>query len=84
LPVKLTGANTVVESIPAQKYTGKDITPVPKVFFKKEDDEFTELRFTVDFNITYRNNIQVGEAQIIIHGRGRYNGSYTSNFHIEK
>jgi hypothetical protein len=84
LPVKLTANNTVVDPIAIQKFTGKAITPIPRVFIKKENDEFSELQFTVDFYITYRNNVNVGEAQILIHGKGKYTGRYTSTFHIER
>jgi hypothetical protein len=53
------------------------------VLVRKENEEFTELRFTVDYFFTYKNNIEIGEAQIIIHGKGKYTGKYTSTFHIE-
>jgi hypothetical protein len=83
LPLRLTDANTSVDSIPAQPYTGKAVTPVPRVFIRTGDGEFNELRFTVDFFVTYRNNTEIGEAKIIIHGKGRYSGSHTSTFHIK-
>jgi hypothetical protein len=84
LPIKLTNANTLVEPVAIQKYTGKPVMPVSKVFIKKENEEFNELIFTVDFYITYKNNVEVGEAQIIIHGKGKYSGRYTSTFHIKR
>jgi hypothetical protein len=83
LPVKLTEANTSVAIVPVQKYTGKAITPIPTVSFKTDDDKLIELRFTIDFYVTYRNNIKVGEAKLIIHGKGKYTGKYSSTFHIE-
>jgi hypothetical protein len=83
LPIKITNNNIFVEPVPVQKYTGKNITPITQVFIKKENEELTELRFTIDFYFTYKNNIEVGEAQIIIHGKGKYTGTYTSTFHIE-
>jgi hypothetical protein len=83
LPVKFTNRNVVTDPIAKQKYTGKEVTPLTRVFFKKEE-ELIELRFTIDFYITYRNNIEVGEAQIIIHGKSKYTGKYISTFHIEK
>jgi hypothetical protein len=83
LPIRLTDMNTMVEAVAIQKYTGKAITPITRVFIKKENDKFSELRFTVDFYITYKNNIKTGEAKIIIHGKGKYTGSYISTFHIE-
>jgi hypothetical protein len=83
LPTRLTNANTVVAPIAIQKYTGKPVTPVPSVFIKKGNDEFSELLFTVDFYITYKNNVEIGQAQILIHGKGKYVGSNTFTFHIE-
>jgi hypothetical protein len=84
LPFKLTNANTSVDTIPIQIYTGKAITPIPRVFVKKGNDESVELQFSVDFVVTYRNNTEVGEAKIIVHGKGKYTGSYNSTFHIAK
>jgi hypothetical protein len=82
LPVRLTGANTSVDAIPAQPYTGKAVTPIPRAFIQTADGERIELRFAEDYNVTYRNNIEPGEAKIIIHGKGNYSGSHTSTFHI--
>ncbi|MDR0604909.1 MAG: DUF6261 family protein, partial [Bacteroidales bacterium] len=68
LPVRINSGNIFVAPIPVQKYTGKNITPITRVLVRKENEEFTELRFTVDYFFTYKNNIEIGEAQIIIHG----------------
>jgi hypothetical protein len=84
LPVRLTGGNTSVDAIPAQPYTGKPVTPVPRVLIRAGDGTSSELRFTVDYYVTYRNNIDIGEAKILIHGKGRYTGLHTSTFHIEQ
>jgi hypothetical protein len=84
LPVRLTAANTSADAIPEQEYTGKAVTPIPRVFFKAADGETKELQFSEDFFVTYRNNTEVGEARIIIHGKGKYCGSHTSTFHIVK
>jgi hypothetical protein len=82
-PVRLNNSNTSVDAIPAQPYTGEAITPVPHVLVKSSDGAVDELRFTVDYNLTYRNNVDVGEAKVIIRGKGRYTGTYFSTFHIE-
>jgi hypothetical protein len=82
LPVKLTDANTITDPIPIQKYTGKPIRPIPCVFFKKDTGELSELQFTIDFYVTYRNNVDIGDAQVIIHGKGKYTGSYIYTFNI--
>ncbi|MDR1340611.1 MAG: hypothetical protein LBK58_11265, partial [Prevotellaceae bacterium] len=84
MPVKLTDANTSVDTIPVQIYTGQAITPIPRVSIRKDDGMFYELSFTVDYYITYRNNKNIGEAKILIHGKGKYSGLYTSTFHIEE
>jgi hypothetical protein len=82
-PVKLTDKNTSVKPIPTQTYTGQAITPIPTVLLKTANGKEKELRFTTDFYVTYKNNIQVGEAKLIVHGKGKYGGSYVSTFHIE-
>jgi hypothetical protein len=84
LPSKLTGSNTTVEAIPAQPFTGSRITPIPRVFFSAEGEQEVELQFSVDFYVTYRDNIKVGEARVFIHGKGKYCGSHTSTFYIER
>jgi hypothetical protein len=81
LPIRLTEANTSVAPIEIQPYTGKAVTPIPRVFLKV-DEALRELRFTVDFYVTYRHNTDVGEAQLLVHGKGKYAGSYTTTFHI--
>jgi hypothetical protein len=69
----------VVKPIPAQKYTGKPITPVPEVHFEK-----TELAFAKDFTLSYKNNVKAGNAEIIIRGKGAYKGSKTVTFFINE
>jgi hypothetical protein len=84
LSSRLTGNNTSVEAIPAQPYTGSPVTPIPRVFFSTEGEQAVELQFSVDFFVTYRNNTAVGEAKVLVHGKGKYCGSHTSTFHIER
>jgi hypothetical protein len=68
----------VVKPIPEQKYTGKPITPIPEVSF-----EGTELVFAKDFTLSYKNNQNTGNAEIIIHGKGAYRGRKSVTFFIE-
>jgi hypothetical protein len=84
LPARLTGNNTSVEAIPAQPFTGSPVTPIPRVFFSVEGEKTLELQFSVDFFVTYRNNTEVGEAKVLVHGKGKYCGSYVSTFHIAR
>jgi hypothetical protein len=84
LPSRLAGGNTSVEAIPAQLYTGSPVTPIPRVFFGENIEKAVELQFSVDFFVSYRNNVGVGEAKVLVHGKGKYRGSYASTFHIER
>ncbi|MDR2358367.1 MAG: DUF6261 family protein [Prevotellaceae bacterium] len=83
LPVPLDEAHTTVEPIPVQPYTGKPVTPLPRVYFQT-GKETVELVFAQDFNITYRNNTNVGEAKLFVHGKGKYTGTYDTTFHIAR
>jgi hypothetical protein len=68
--------------IDPQPYTGKACTPVPEVIFKK-GDEMLQLILGKDFNVTYKNNVNVGNADCIIHGKGAYKGTRTVTFIIK-
>jgi hypothetical protein len=69
---------------PCAAYTGSAVTPIPRVFFGAEGEKAVELQFSVDFFVTYRDNTKVGEAKVLVHGKGKYCGSYASTFHIER
>jgi hypothetical protein len=77
-----TGDHTVVEPIEPQIYTGKTIIVIPNVHYREEDKPTVELVFTVDFTVTYKNNIEVGTANLIIHGKGKYKGQKIVTFSI--
>ncbi|MDR0729797.1 MAG: DUF6261 family protein [Prevotellaceae bacterium] len=81
LPIPLDTTHTSVAPIPEQVYNGKHLTPLPRVFYQA-DDRLRELIFTQDFDVTYRNNVKVGEAQLFVHGKGKYTGRYITTFHI--
>jgi hypothetical protein len=83
VPVPLSEAHTSVAPIPAQIYTGKHLTPLPRVFFE-HNGEIRELVFAQDFTVTYRNNVEVGEAKLLVHGKGKYTGTYDTTFHIAR
>jgi hypothetical protein len=81
-PLKLDAAHIFVEPVPAHKYIGRAITPLTKAFYKSGDD-MTELQFGTDYTLTYKNNIVIGQATIVIHGKGKYSGNYIVQFTIE-
>jgi hypothetical protein len=80
---RLTPAHTSVEPVPMQSYTGMPITPLPRVFFQTEK-ETLELELGKDFSLTYRNNTEVGEARLIVHGKGAYIGTHETSFYIAR
>lgn len=57
----------VVAPIPNQIYTGKEITPEISVSFSGDT-----LIKNIDFAVSYANNINVGEADVTVKGRGDY------------
>ena len=82
VPIPLADKRTSVAPIPAQVYTGRHLTPLPRVFYQADAAELRELVFAQDFTVTYRNNVEVGEAKLFVHGKGHYTGTYDTTFHI--
>jgi hypothetical protein len=76
------GNHCVIEAIETQTYTGSAIIPIPKVYYREEGKPSLELVFAVDFFVTYKNNVDVGMAKCIVHGKGAYNGQVTVTFVI--
>jgi hypothetical protein len=80
----LDAEHTTAEPIPTQSYFGgKPVTPLPRVFYQT-DTETIELKFTVDYEVSYKNNTEVGEATMTLHGKGHYTGQYVTTFHIAR
>jgi hypothetical protein len=70
------------EPIQVQTYTGFPLTPNPRVLYVTPHDGTTQLEFGKDYNLTFRNNINVGNAFCNIHGKGAYRGKKTVTFII--
>jgi hypothetical protein len=85
-PVKdiSTGDRLVVEPVETQAYTGKAITPIPRAHFREEGKPTVELVFAKDFTVTYKNNVKVGMARLVIHGTGEYKGKVDVTFNIAR
>jgi hypothetical protein len=78
-PAKFDLKDAVTEPIATQTYTGKAITPIPAAYYDNE-----ELVFAKDFSVTYRNNVEVGEAVAVLHGKGKFTGFHERRFNIVK
>ena len=68
-----------ISEITDQTYTGKAIEPEITI----RDGE-TILIKNKDYTVSYSNNINIGEAKIIITGIGNYTGSVTKTFNIKE
>lgn len=54
-------------------YNGKARKPLPKVYY-----DGVRLVKGRDFIYTYNNNVEIGEAQVLIEGKGKYESTTTS------
>jgi hypothetical protein len=70
-------ADATVESIDNRDFTGRQIIVIPTVWYKQK-----QLVLATDFNVTYRNNIMPGNAELTIHGIGDFKGQKTVTFYI--
>ena len=73
---KLSGPNVYL-SAGSVSYNGSARTPVPVV---KAGN--TALKKDVDYTVTYKKNRNIGTAQVIIKGKGKYSGTVTKTFKI--
>lgn len=78
------GSHTLIEPVETQRCTGKPVTPLPAVHYREEGKQAVELVFGKDFAVTYKNNVQPGMAELIVHGKGGYKGSKTATFNISE
>jgi hypothetical protein len=70
------------EQIQPQTYTGRPLTPTPKVLYVTQHDGTIQLELGKDYNLTFKNNTNVGNAECTIHGKGAYKGRKTVTFVI--
>ncbi len=67
-----------IKEIPAQTYTGKAIKPEVQVY-----DYAKPLTLKKDYTVSYRNNTNKGEAEVLIKGKGNYAQTITGKFTIQ-
>ena len=68
----------VCNNITDYDYTGEEIKP--KIIIKDGEKTLTE---NVDYTLTYINNLNIGQATILIKGIGKYTGTVTKYFNIK-
>ncbi|MDR1561477.1 MAG: DUF6261 family protein [Dysgonamonadaceae bacterium] len=71
------------EEIPNQVYSGYPITPTPLVLYPT-NKKTLRLELGKDYNLSFKDNVEVGNAQCTIHGIGAYKGSKTVTFIIKR
>lgn len=69
--------DAAVAAVGAQTYTGSPLTPEPVVTMGGK-----RLTRGIDYELSYRNNVDPGTATITVSGRGLYRGSKTVTFSI--
>ncbi|MGN0387107.1 MAG: InlB B-repeat-containing protein [Lachnospiraceae bacterium] len=78
--IKGISASTMkVDRIAVQTYSGGALTPVPVI----KDAKGNELTPGVHYTLSYANNVNVGNGQIIITGKGEYTGTKKVTFSIK-
>jgi hypothetical protein len=75
-----------IAPIDIQQYTGKPVFVIPSLTLriKEKDDtiKIVEPVFSVDFTVSYQNNVNPGTARLIISGIGKYVGEIDTTFNI--
>lgn len=71
--------DATVTGIKDKTYTGKALTQKPVV--KLSDNTLAD---GTDYTVSYRDNVKVGTATVIITGKGNYTGEITKTFRINK
>jgi hypothetical protein len=75
---------TIVDQIPVKTYTGHPVTFIPRVHYVEEGQPDVLLNYSINYEVGFRNNINPGNAQIIIRGKGKYRGRKEVTFNIVK
>jgi hypothetical protein len=82
--VKQSISTAHISTIDEQPYTGEPCTPVPEVLYETSKGATVKLVLGKDFNVSYKHNVNAGNAECIVRGKGAYKGSKTVSFTIAK
>ncbi len=74
----------IATNIKEKVYDGNAYTPTVKVTAYDENGKKTSLTEGVDYRVKYRNNVNAGDAVVVIEGNGAYKGSIQKGFRISK
>ena len=76
-PKNIADADVALEDIANQIFTGKAVMPEPELRY----NSMTLVKGT-DFGVSYYDNVQAGEASLVITGKGNYTGVRNAKFTI--
>jgi hypothetical protein len=74
----------VIVPIPIQIYTSLPIIVIPELYYIDDNGKAIRMWLGKDFEVSYRNNTDVGTAEVVIHGKGEYTGQATVKFNIAR
>ncbi|MDR0733341.1 MAG: DUF6261 family protein [Dysgonamonadaceae bacterium] len=81
---KIDIVNAEPAPIQQQQYTGRPVTPPVDVLYVTNKGETVRLVLGKDYDVTYKHNIEVGNAECTIRGKGAYRGNKTVTFIIAR
>ena len=74
---KASASKFAIARIAKRKYTGKAVKPKPVVKFAGK-----KLKRGTDYKLSYKKNVRVGKATVVVTGRGNFTGSKKVPFRI--
>jgi hypothetical protein len=77
-------ANAIAVPIPVQTFTSEPVIPIPELHYAEPGEQTKKLFFPTDFTVTYKDNVNVGDAEITIHGKGSFKGQKIVTFNIAR
>jgi len=77
-------SHVVVAPIPVQTYTEEPVIVIPEVHYVEAGKPSKKLVFSVDYTVTYRDNTNVGTAELLLQGKGHYKGHKIITFNIAR
>lgn len=84
-PCELTaGEFEVVLSQDSYTYTGAELKPEVTVRWMKEDGTLWRNLSLSEYDVAYENNVEVGQAKVLVDGCGKFAGRLAAEFSIKK
>jgi hypothetical protein len=76
-------SSCLIDPVKQKNYTGYPVTFSPRVFYPTIRGP-VRLELGKDFNVSFADNVEVGNAMLVVYGKGRYRGKKEVTFIIRK